>query len=122
MLLRRLIALTVVLSASLLALHVIPNPAWKPLGGEDPVLRIVGLLAAGTLLVQDTSQLSTLFNHALVYDKGASVLHMLRHELGNDLYRRCIKTYLDRHQYGSVVTETGAERREALPAASKAAT
>ena len=39
------------------------------------------------------------------YGKGAWVLHMLRHELGNDLYRRCIKTYLDRHQYGSVVTE-----------------
>jgi SAM-dependent methyltransferase len=34
------------LAVSLLALHVIPNPAWKPMGGEDPVLRIVGLLAA----------------------------------------------------------------------------
>jgi SAM-dependent methyltransferase len=34
------------LGVSLLALHVIPNPAWKPLGGEDPVLRIVALLAA----------------------------------------------------------------------------
>src|SRR5512136_3014909 len=34
------------LALSLLALHVIPNPAWKPAGGEDPVLRIVVLLAA----------------------------------------------------------------------------
>ena len=34
------------LAVSLLALHVIPNPAWKPAGGEDPVLRIVVLLAA----------------------------------------------------------------------------
>lgn len=34
------------LSLSLLALNVIPNPAWKPAGGEDPVLRIVLLLAA----------------------------------------------------------------------------
>jgi len=25
--------------------------------------------------------------------------------LGEDLYRRCIKTYLERHQYGNVVTE-----------------
>jgi aminopeptidase N len=39
------------------------------------------------------------------YPKGAWVLHMLRSQLGDDLYRRCIKTYLDRHAYGTVVTE-----------------
>jgi aminopeptidase N len=41
----------------------------------------------------------------LAYPKGGWVLHMLRSQLGEDLYRRCIKTYLERHQYGSVVTE-----------------
>jgi aminopeptidase N len=41
----------------------------------------------------------------LSYPKGSWVLHMLRSELGQDLYRRCIKTYLERHQYGNVVTE-----------------
>jgi len=41
----------------------------------------------------------------LAYPKGSWVLHMLRSELGEDLYRRCIKTYLERHEYGSVVTE-----------------
>jgi len=41
----------------------------------------------------------------LAYDKGAWVLHMLRSQLGDDLYRQCVKTYLERHQYGSVVTE-----------------
>ncbi len=39
------------------------------------------------------------------YPKGSWILHMLRHQLGEDLYRRCIKTYVERHQYGSVVTE-----------------
>ena len=39
------------------------------------------------------------------YPKGGWVLHMLRSQLGEDLYRRCIKTYLERHQYGNVVTE-----------------
>ena len=39
------------------------------------------------------------------YPKGAWVLHMLRSQLGDDLYRRCIKTYLERHAYGTVVTE-----------------
>ena len=40
-----------------------------------------------------------------VYPKGAWVLHMLRSEVGEDLYRRCIKTYLERHQFGNVITE-----------------
>jgi len=40
----------------------------------------------------------------LPYQKGSFVLRMLRAQLGEDLYRRCIKTYLERHQYGNVVT------------------
>ncbi|HEX7862789.1 MAG TPA: M1 family aminopeptidase [Verrucomicrobiae bacterium] len=40
----------------------------------------------------------------LVYPKGAWILHMLRTELGPDLFRKCIKTYLERHQYSTVVT------------------
>jgi aminopeptidase N len=40
----------------------------------------------------------------LAYQKGSWVLRMLRAQLGDDLYRRCIKTYLERHQYGNVVT------------------
>ncbi len=41
----------------------------------------------------------------LTYDKASWVLHMLRSQLGADTYRRCIKTYLERYQYGNVVTE-----------------
>ncbi|MBU6401033.1 MAG: HEAT repeat domain-containing protein, partial [Verrucomicrobia bacterium] len=41
----------------------------------------------------------------LAYPKGSWVLRMLRAQLGDDLYRRCIQTYLERHQYGNVVTE-----------------
>ena len=41
----------------------------------------------------------------LAYPKGGWVLHMLRSQLGDELYRRCIRTYLERHQFGSVVTE-----------------
>ncbi|PHR95060.1 MAG: hypothetical protein COA78_30890 [Blastopirellula sp.] len=39
------------------------------------------------------------------YPKGSWVLHMLRSQLGEDLYRKCIKTYLQKHQLTSVVTE-----------------
>src|SRR5579872_1338736 len=35
----------VLLGASLAVLHVIPDSAWKPVGGEDPSVRILGLLA-----------------------------------------------------------------------------
>ena len=41
----------------------------------------------------------------LAYDKGGWVLNMLRAQLGEALYRRSIKTYLERHALGSVVTE-----------------
>jgi aminopeptidase N len=39
------------------------------------------------------------------YPKGAWVLHMLRAELGEGLFRRCVKTYLERHALSSVTTE-----------------
>ncbi len=41
----------------------------------------------------------------LAYPKGGWVLRMLRSQLGDDLYRLSIKTYLERHLYGNVVTE-----------------
>lgn len=39
------------------------------------------------------------------YPKGAWILHMLRSQLGPDLYRRCIRTYLERHRNGIVNTD-----------------
>jgi aminopeptidase N len=41
----------------------------------------------------------------LVYPKAGWVLHTLRSQLGESLYRQCIKTYLERHALGNVVTE-----------------
>ena len=41
----------------------------------------------------------------LVYPKGAWILHMLRSQLGENLFRTCVKTYLERHQFGSVTTD-----------------
>lgn len=39
------------------------------------------------------------------YPKGAWVLHMIRGELGADLFRRCIGEYLRRHRNGSVTSD-----------------
>ncbi len=38
------------------------------------------------------------------YPKGGWVLHMLRCQLGDGLYRRCIQAYLEKHAYTSVVS------------------
>ncbi len=38
------------------------------------------------------------------YAKGGWVLHMLRSQLGDDLFRLCVKTYLERHALGTVET------------------
>ena len=48
------------------------------------------------------------------YPKGGWVLHMLRSELGEDLFRKCVKTYLERHQYKTVVTQDLVEIFEEL--------
>jgi aminopeptidase N len=45
-----------------------------------------------------------MFDHR-AYGRGAWVLHMLRCELGDELFRQTIRTYLELHAYGSVVTE-----------------
>ena len=39
------------------------------------------------------------------YGKGGWVLHMLRTELGEEMFRKCVKTYLERHALSSVVTD-----------------
>lgn len=45
-----------------------------------------------------------MFGH-LSYQKGGWVLHMLRSELGEELYRKCIHTWLERYRHRNVVTE-----------------
>jgi aminopeptidase N len=40
-----------------------------------------------------------------VYPKGAWILHMMRSRLGPDLYRECIRTYLERHRNGIATTD-----------------
>ncbi len=40
-----------------------------------------------------------------VYPKGAWILHMIRSRLGPDLYRKAIRTYLERHRNGIATTD-----------------
>jgi aminopeptidase N len=50
-----------------------------------------------------------------VYEKGAWVLHMLRHQLGNDVFWRGVRNYLHAHEWQSVETT---DLRQALEQAS----
>jgi aminopeptidase N len=63
--------------------------------------------AVGTVYVQDTSTTGTLFNSNLVYAKGASILHMLRHVLGDSAFFRSLRAYAydPRFRYNVAVTE-----------------
>jgi aminopeptidase N len=63
--------------------------------------------AVGTLYRSDTSGVGSLFNTALVYRKGGTVLHMLRHVLGDSLFFLSLKTYVADPQlrYGVATTE-----------------
>ncbi|TAK55697.1 MAG: T9SS type A sorting domain-containing protein [Bacteroidetes bacterium] len=49
--------------------------------------------AQGSLFVSDTTVVTKLFDAKRVYAKGASVLHMLRHVLGDSIFFRCLYNY-----------------------------
>jgi aminopeptidase N len=51
--------------------------------------------AVGAIGVPDTSSVRNLFDGARIYSKGATVLHMLRHVLGDRVFFQCMRTYAD---------------------------
>ncbi len=63
--------------------------------------------AVGSIYVRDTSSVGRVFNDNLVYSKGAMVLHMLRHVLGDSLFFKAMKQYaLDpRFRFATATTE-----------------
>jgi aminopeptidase N len=63
--------------------------------------------AIGPLRPIDTSSVANLFATANVYDKGASVLHMLRHVLGDSVFFQSIKAYADEPslRFGTATTD-----------------
>jgi aminopeptidase N len=49
--------------------------------------------ANGSVYVQDTADVNRLFDGNLVYSKGAVILHMLRHVLGDSTFFHALKSY-----------------------------
>jgi aminopeptidase N len=62
--------------------------------------------AVGTLYLQDTSNVRSMFSNARVYAKGASVLHMLRHVVGDSAFWRILRAYVadPRFRFGTTTT------------------
>ena len=81
--------------------------------GRDDML--AGLYGTASYLLRDRPEHKPIvyrsYNRAgeqfdyRAYQKGAWVLHMLRTKLGEEMFRKCVKTYLERHALSSVVTE-----------------
>ncbi len=63
--------------------------------------------AVGSIYVTDTTNIGTLFNWNLVYAKGATVLHMLRHVIGDTMFFRSMYNYANdmRFKYGTASTD-----------------
>lgn len=63
---------------------------WK----QDKINNITGALN-GSVLCDDTTNVSRIFDGRLSYDKGAYLLHMLRWKLGDTVFFRAMKNYLN---------------------------
>ena len=59
---------------------------------------------ANPIVRRDFKDPSEMFGY-LAYLKGAWILHMLRSQLGEELYRKCIQTHLERHRFGNATTD-----------------
>jgi aminopeptidase N len=67
----------------------------------------IAISAAGEVGAPDTSTAQSLFKYNLVYGKGASVLHMLRHVLGDSVFFGSLRAYANQPslQYSTATTK-----------------
>lgn len=65
-------------------------PVWK-----DILTRQITSLPGGSVYVADTTDVTRMFNGRLTYSKGAYLLHMLRWEMGDEIFFQGMKNYLN---------------------------
>ena len=59
----------------------------------------------GTIYVEDTTSVSSIFNGSLSYAKASWVVHMLRHVVGDSAFFNGLQEFGDRYRFKSAVTE-----------------
>lgn len=70
----------------------------------------------GSVYVDDTTNPGRIFDGRLTYNKGATLVHMLRFLVNNDqMFFQAVRTYLQNHAYG---TGTGEDVKTAIESAS----
>jgi len=57
------------------------------------------LTATGSVYIEDISSVSSIFDRSRSYDKGALIVHMLRMHLGDSLFFKTLREYLDHPQF-----------------------
>lgn len=77
-------------------------------GGEQAYFNYMNAFDQGlfptSVFVYDSTNISELFSRT-VYDKGAWVLHMLRHVMGDAAFFNAVKNYKDSFAFGNATTE-----------------
>ena len=48
------------------------------------------------------------------YEKAAWVLHMLRHDMGDELFKECVQSFYKKYKFGNVLTEDFQEVAEKI--------
>jgi len=61
-------------------------------------------LGPGTIIVETPYDFSTIFNYSLSYQKASWIPHMLRHMVGETVFKASLQRLLTDHAYGSVTT------------------
>jgi len=65
-------------------------------------------------IVDTTMPVSIRLLNNNTYEKAGWVLHMLRHELGDELFRECVRTFYARYKFGNALTEDFQEIVESI--------
>jgi len=70
------------------------NGYWWPIWKNYQVKKVTSS-PEGSVYVADTTNINRIFNSRLSYSKGSALLHMLRWEMGDELFFRGMKNYLN---------------------------
>lgn len=82
---------------------------------EDEKQQVLRFARRRLAPIVDTSlSVSTRLLNNNTYEKAAWVLHMLRHDMGDENFRRCLQTFYEKFKYGNAMTDDFREVAEAV--------
>lgn len=80
---------------------------WLDFGTNESIMALRRDAIDGVQSVQvdvdHPDQISTLFDGAIVYAKGARLLHMIQHFIGDEAFQNGLKTYFEKYAYKNTI-------------------